>query len=192
MACCSTPHQSHLEACAAERPRSRVLPHAASQVSRLLAPKFGSFLTFGALRAGKESAPGQPTLTQLRSTYRLSSQARGTRARHHACGADAACTQGGATRVLGVIGKPISHSRSPVLHNAALQSLREDIVYVPLLVDDLPDFLHTPLFGGTDFAGFSVTIPHKEVALRCCAEVRAVRDCTCVHCAEHARTRGAG
>lgn len=148
------------------------LTRVALQVSRLLAPKFGSFLTFGALRAGKESAPGQPTLAQLRSTYRLSNQARCMR-EDHACGADATCTQSGATRVLGVIGKPISHSRSPVLHNAALQSLGEDIVYVPLLVDDLPDFLHTPLFGGTDFAGFSVTIPHKEVALRCCAEVRA-------------------
>ena len=82
-------------------------------------------------------------------------------------------SQGAATRVLGVIGKPISHSRSPVLHNAALNAVGEDIVYVPLLVDDLPDFLASPLFGRTDFAGFSVTIPHKEVALRCCAEVRA-------------------
>jgi len=37
-----------------------------SQVSRLLAAKFGSFLTFGALRSGAESAPGQPTLAHLR------------------------------------------------------------------------------------------------------------------------------
>ena len=77
--------------------------------------------------------------------------------------------------MLGVIGKPISHSRSPVLHHAALEALGEDIVYVPLLVDDLPDFLHTPLFGSSDFAGFSVTIPHKEAALRCCAEVRQLQ-----------------
>ena len=77
--------------------------------------------------------------------------------------------------MLGVIGKPISHSRSPVLHNAALEAAGEDVVYVPLLVDDLPDFLGSPLFSRTDFAGFSVTIPHKEVALRCCAEVRIAR-----------------
>ena len=38
----------------------------AGQVSRLLATKFGSFLTFGALRSGAESAPGQPTLAHLR------------------------------------------------------------------------------------------------------------------------------
>jgi 3-dehydroquinate dehydratase type I len=44
------------------------------QVSRLLAPKFGSYLTFGALRTGKESAPGQLPLRDLVSTYRLRSQ----------------------------------------------------------------------------------------------------------------------
>jgi 3-dehydroquinate dehydratase/shikimate dehydrogenase len=74
--------------------------------------------------------------------------------------------------VLGVIGNPISHSRSPVLHNAALAASDADIVYVPLLVDDLRDFLASPLFGGADFLGFSVTIPHKETALACCDEAR--------------------
>ena len=80
--------------------------------------------------------------------------------------------QGATTRVLGVIGKPISHSRSPVLHNAALASLGEDIVYVPLLVDDLREFLASSLFSRQDFMGFSVTIPHKETALLCCDEAR--------------------
>jgi hypothetical protein len=76
--------------------------------------------------------------------------------------------------VLGVIGNPISHSRSPLLHNAALATSNADIVYVPLLVDDLRDFLASPLFGGADFMGFSVTIPHKETALACCDEARAL------------------
>jgi hypothetical protein len=86
-----------------------------------------------------------------------------------------ACLQGVATSVLGVIGKPISHSRSPVLHNAALAFLEQDTVYVPLLVDDLSEFLASDLFKRTDYAGFSVTIPHKETALRLCDEVRATR-----------------
>jgi len=76
-----------------------------------------------------------------------------------------------------------------VLHNAALNAIREDSVYVPLLVDDLPDFLRSPLFGRSDFAGFSVTIPHKEVALQCCAEVRAPR--SAVHAARSAERRNA-
>ena len=55
------------------------IPHVTSnlaplQVSRILAPKFGSFLTFGALKAGKESAPGQTTMQQLVHTFRLQKQ----------------------------------------------------------------------------------------------------------------------
>jgi 3-dehydroquinate dehydratase/shikimate dehydrogenase len=72
--------------------------------------------------------------------------------------------------VLGVIGNPISHSRSPLLHNAALASVGEDVVYVPLLVDNIEDFLDTPIFRRPDFVGFSVTLPHKESAVRCCDE----------------------
>lgn len=62
-------------------------------------------------------------------------------------------------QVLGVIGNPVSHSKSPALHNAALQAAGVDSVYVPLLVDDLPAFLQS--CPEPDFAGFSVTIPHK-------------------------------
>lgn len=46
-----------------------------------------------------------------------------------------------------------------MLHNGALAQAGLDAVYVPLLVDDLPSFLAES--GGADWAGFSVTIPHK-------------------------------
>ena len=62
-------------------------------------------------------------------------------------------------QVLGVIGNPVSHSKSPALHNAALQQAGVDSIYVPLLVNDLPAFLSSCT--DPDFAGFSVTIPHK-------------------------------
>lgn len=39
-------------------------------ISRLLAPKFGGYLTFGALSKGQESAPGQPTVQDLIEVYR--------------------------------------------------------------------------------------------------------------------------
>jgi 3-dehydroquinate dehydratase/shikimate dehydrogenase len=48
-------------------------------LSRVLAPKFGAFLTFGTLAAGKESAPGQPTLTDLTETCHLDHQSKGTK-----------------------------------------------------------------------------------------------------------------
>ena len=119
--------------------------------SRILAPKYGSFLTFGALGKGRASAPGQPTLRDLVSTYRLGKQS-------------------ARTRVLGVLGNPVSHSRSPALHNAAIEAVDEskiDAVYLPVLVDDLPSFLRA--FDEEDFGGFSVTIPHKLAALEAAA-----------------------
>eukprot|EP00854_Cymbomonas_tetramitiformis_P030694 gene30694-38424_t len=76
------------------------------------------------------------------------------------------------TPVYGVIGNPVGHSRSPALHNGALASCSMPGVYVPLLVDSLPDFLAA--FPSNDYAGFSVTIPHKEAALECCDEVDPV------------------
>ncbi len=114
------------------------------QPTRLLAPKFGSYLTFGALQADKASAPGQTTLEQLRDLYRLP-------------------TQGPETQVYGIVGNPVSHSRSPLLHNTAFGAAGVDAVYVPFLVDDMQRFLTG--FDLWDFAGYSVTIPHKEAAL---------------------------
>ena len=55
------------------------------------------------------------------------------------------------------MGNPVSHSRSPALHNAAFAAACLDAVYVPLLVDELAPFLAA----FPDCAGFSVTIPHK-------------------------------
>ena len=127
----------------------------AGQTSRLLAAKFGSFLTFGALRSGAESAPGQPTLAQLRELYRVP-------------------TQSADTKVMGVIGNPIAQSKSPALHNPALANAGAEAVYVPFLVEDLDAFLASPLWGGDDFVGFSVTIPHKERALALCDDVDPV------------------
>jgi hypothetical protein len=40
-----------------------------------------------------------------------------------------------------------------------MAAVGHDGVYIPLLVDDLPSFLRAS--GGADWAGFSVTIPHK-------------------------------
>lgn len=68
--------------------------------------------------------------------------------------------QTASTKVFGIIGSPVSHSRSPLLHNSAFQHIAFDGVYVPLLVDDLDRFL-AAFAPHTDFQGFSVTIPHK-------------------------------
>ena len=67
-------------------------------------------------------------------------------------------------QVFGIVGKPVAHSRSPALHNAAFAAAGVDAVYIPLLTDDLPRMLAAfgpAAFPGSGFAGFSVTIPHK-------------------------------
>ena len=74
---------------------------------------------------------------------------------------------GGNTRLAGVFGWPVSHSRSPLMHNFWLAEHGIDGVYLPLAVrpDDFKDALHClPKLG---FAGANVTVPHKEAALAC-------------------------
>ncbi|KAJ7955028.1 Bifunctional 3-dehydroquinate dehydratase/shikimate dehydrogenase, chloroplastic [Quillaja saponaria] len=122
-------------------------------ISRVLCPKFGGYLTFGTLEPGVISAPGQPTLKDLLSLYNF---------RH--IGPD--------SKIFGIIGKPIAHSKSPMLYNEAFKSVGFNGVFVHLLVDDVASFLQT--YSSTDFVGFSVTIPHKEAALKCCDEVDPV------------------
>ena len=102
-------------------------------ISRVLCAKFGGYLTFGSLKVGLVSAPGQPTIQDLLQLYNF-----------RQVGPD--------TKVFGVIGKPISHSKSPRLYNEAFKSVGFDGVYVHLLVDDPASFLRT--YSSTDFVGF--------------------------------------
>jgi 3-dehydroquinate dehydratase/shikimate dehydrogenase len=70
------------------------------------------------------------------------------------------------TAVFGVIGDPIGHSLSPMVHNAALRQMGIDGVYVPFRVprEHLQQFIEdAPALG---VRGLSVTIPHKELVLK--------------------------
>ncbi|PPD43488.1 MAG: shikimate dehydrogenase [Methylocystis sp.] len=67
----------------------------------------------------------------------------------------------------GVMGWPISHSRSPRIHNHWFTEHAIAGAYVPLAVE--PGKLETALraLPALGFAGCNLTIPHKETALRC-------------------------
>lgn len=69
----------------------------------------------------------------------------------------------GQTLVYGIIGNPVRHSLSPVMHNAAFAALHEDRVYIPLPADDLAAAVAALRHLGV--AGASVTIPFKEAVL---------------------------
>jgi 3-dehydroquinate dehydratase / shikimate dehydrogenase len=115
--------------------------------TRVLALSRGALLTFGALQRGAESAPGQPSVDELNRLYRTKQLTR-------------------TSQIFGVIGQPIGHSRSPLIHNPALQEAGIDGVYLPLEVDDAASFIRDFVHPKTrkldwNLRGLSVTIPHK-------------------------------
>jgi shikimate dehydrogenase len=67
---------------------------------------------------------------------------------------------------LGVCGWPVAHSRSPRMHNAALQALGLDWRYQLLPVPPERFAETVRALPGAGFKGINVTIPHKEQALR--------------------------
>jgi shikimate dehydrogenase len=74
----------------------------------------------------------------------------------------------GATRLVGLLGNPVVHSLSPLIHNHVFKTLGLPLAYVPLSVSS--QGLHTALqaFRECNFAGANVTIPHKQAVLPYC------------------------
>src|SRR5207244_3884221 len=75
------------------------------------------------------------------------------------------------TKVYGVVASPVMHSMSPAIHNAGFDAVGHDGVYLPMLVnpgyESFKAFMESFLaFDPLDLAGLSITIPHKENALR--------------------------
>lgn len=72
----------------------------------------------------------------------------------------------GHTRPFAVLGHPIGHTLSPVMHNAAIEKLGWDAIY--LAFDVKPERLMAvlPAMRSMRFGGVNLTIPHKEVAFR--------------------------
>jgi 3-dehydroquinate dehydratase / shikimate dehydrogenase len=111
--------------------------------ARILALREGSALAYAPV--SQATAPGQVSLLELKHLYRAHLLSRGS-------------------QVFGVIGDPIAHSLSPLLHNTGFIARRIDAVYLPFLVKDLRDFLKAvPELG---IRGFSVTLPHKQKILK--------------------------
>src|SRR6185503_7677790 len=107
----------------------------------------GSYLTYAALEDGSGTAPGQPTVEQLRSLYRIDKINR-------------------QTRIFGLVGSPVMHSISPHVHNAGFESEGVEAVYIPFEVKDLKAFIQRMVRPGSRefdwrLGGLSVTAPHK-------------------------------
>lgn len=73
-------------------------------------------------------------------------------------------TIGGAARVAGVMGWPVAHSRSPLLHNFWLDRYGIDGAYVPFAVRPGEVARALRALPNLGVAGVNVTVPHKEAA----------------------------
>ncbi|MAE43222.1 hypothetical protein CMO93_05600 [Candidatus Woesearchaeota archaeon] len=113
------------------------------QISRILAPKYGSCITFASLDIEKESAPGQLSVKEINDVYNAS-------------------LINSKTKVLGVIGEFAENSQSKYMHNPNFKKKSLGYVYVPFKVSkgELSGFMKN--YREFKLAGAAVTIPHKE------------------------------
>ncbi len=109
--------------------------------TRVLAPKFGGYLSFASQSSQIKSAPGQIEWRDMLGMYRF---------KHISP----------ATRIYGVMANPVAHSMSPAIHNAAFAETDIDAVYLPFKVRNAEAFLDA--CRSLAVSGLSVTIPHKE------------------------------
>ncbi len=115
------------------------------QPSRFLALKYGAPWIYAAFNKERGIAPGLPSLEEFKTTYPV-------RLIHPGI------------KVFGVVGDPLGHSLSPILHNHMYQRLKVDAIYLPFRVPrgQFPQAVEA--YAGIPVEGYSVTIPHKEAA----------------------------
>jgi shikimate dehydrogenase len=77
----------------------------------------------------------------------------------------------GSTRIVGVIGDPVGHSRSPAMHNAAFDALELDWVYVAFPVRRGAGAAAVRAVATLGLAGLNVTMPHKADAAAACDDL---------------------
>ena len=138
----------------AEKNEGRVIHIAmgeAGKWTRILGPAYGAYLTYSSLGKGGETAPGQITVDDLIDVFRVRELDR-------------------ETLIHGIVAGNTRYSVSPWLHNAAFKAAGMNRVFLPLQVADLASFMLRMVRFETreielNFAGFSVTNPHKQAII---------------------------
>jgi 3-dehydroquinate dehydratase/shikimate dehydrogenase len=123
----------------------------AGLATRILGPSRGAFLTYAALAEESATAPGQITAQTLRSVYHVD------KIDHD-------------TMICGLVGRPVMHSVSPHMHNAAFRTAGLNGVYLPLEVRDIETFFKRMVQPSTreldwNLRGLSITAPHKSAVM---------------------------
>lgn len=110
------------------------------QCTRLLSQVIGNQMTYISIDAQNQTAPGQLSLLEV-DTFKNTNKN---------------------TKLFALLGDPIDHSLGHILHNQAIRILHENAIYLKLKVqpNELPKIM--TLCKTLPFAGFSITMPHKE------------------------------
>jgi len=114
--------------------------------SRILAERFGSFLTYSSALGEVEVAggPGQMDVRELSEMYRFGKISK-------------------KTKVYGIVGYPLKASVSPWFFNTVFGLENTDSVYVPFPADSIKDLLE--LAQKLEVMGLSITVPYKELVI---------------------------
>lgn len=123
----------------------------AGLMTRILAPARGTFLTYGTLDEKQKTAPGQVSAQRLRELYRIDRLDR-------------------QTMVMGLIGSPVMHSFSPLIHNSGFKVSGLNAVFIPFEVRQVDSFVRRMAHPRTcemdwNLRGLSVTAPHKTAVM---------------------------
>ena len=140
--------------------KSRAVPIAmgeAGKWTRVLGLAHGAPLTYASLDEDGKTAPGQISASDLRNVFRVRELDTNT-------------------QVFGIVAADSSYSLSPFMHNRAFSTAGLNSVFVPLQTKDLDLFMRRMVLADTrqvdlNFAGFSVTNPHKQTIMRYLDEI---------------------
>jgi len=114
-------------------------------ISRVLGLRAGSVFTFASALPGEETGPGQIDARTLRETWRIDQIDQ-------------------STKVYGVVGNPVRHSLSPLIHNMAFRRETVNAVFLPLQTSRLSDLL--TLTREVPLHGLAITMPFKTEILK--------------------------
>ncbi|HNY50284.1 MAG TPA: shikimate dehydrogenase [Smithella sp.] len=127
-------------------------------ISRAIAPFMGSYLSFATLERSGQSAPGQYTVHEMNQFQNWFNGS------HQTASVQALSLQKSPPKNFVLLGNPVGHSLSPLMHNAALKKMGIDESYSAACVQDIGGAVAG--IRGMNIHGASVTIPFKVAVMK--------------------------
>ncbi|HPD56649.1 MAG TPA: shikimate dehydrogenase [Smithellaceae bacterium] len=130
-------------------------------ISRIAGPALGNYLGFAALTPQGKSAPGQLTVADMNLLKKIFGEKKV---------ATTAKLPATVPQNFLLLGNPVAHSLSPLMHNAALKEMGMNDTYSACGVQDLSEALRA--MKAMNIRGASVTIPFKVEVMQHLDEIK--------------------